>query len=223
MKVERISDNQIKIIVDNNDLAERNIKLSELSFGNPEMIRTLFKDMMEQAMISCDFKTGVDSMFFVEVIPMSADSVMLIVTKTAENKQSTLSNFMGLDSSLNFAPKAKTERQFKQKPLIETNDCSNFMDSDIRIYSFATLDNLALACRTINGMFTGLSSAYKCKDKYYLMLTFDKGTGSKNAILLLNEFGQMVAVSTTSKSYLDEHGEVLISDGAVGVAAAYLC
>ena len=48
MKIEKISDNQIRFTLTGEDLAARQIKLSELAYGT-EKARNLFREMMQQA------------------------------------------------------------------------------------------------------------------------------------------------------------------------------
>ena len=48
MKIEKINDNQIRCTLTRQDLADREIKLSELAYGT-EKAKLLFRDMMQQA------------------------------------------------------------------------------------------------------------------------------------------------------------------------------
>lgn len=48
MKIEKLSDNQIRCTLTRADLAERQLQLSELAYGT-EKARSLFHDMMQQA------------------------------------------------------------------------------------------------------------------------------------------------------------------------------
>ena len=47
MKIEKLSDNQIRCTLTRADLAERQLQLSELAYGT-EKARSLFHDMMQQ-------------------------------------------------------------------------------------------------------------------------------------------------------------------------------
>ena len=55
MKIEKISDNQIRCTLTKEDLASRQIRLTELVYGN-EKTRALFQDMMQQAYYECGFE-----------------------------------------------------------------------------------------------------------------------------------------------------------------------
>ncbi len=79
MKIERISDNQIRCTLTKSDLIERHIKISELTYGS-DKAKDLFRDMMEQANI--DFGFDVDDIpLMIEAIPSSRESIILVITK----------------------------------------------------------------------------------------------------------------------------------------------
>ena len=79
MKIEKVSDNQIRCTLTREDLAERQIKLSELAYGT-EKAKLLFRDMMQQAAYECGFEAE-DIPLMIEAIPLSADTIILIITK----------------------------------------------------------------------------------------------------------------------------------------------
>ena len=55
MKIEKMNDHQIRCTLTSEDLATRNIKLSELAYGS-EKTRALFRDMMQQASFDLDLR-----------------------------------------------------------------------------------------------------------------------------------------------------------------------
>lgn len=79
MKIEKINENQIRCTLTKQDLAERQIKLSELAYGT-EKVKTLFRDMMQQAAYEFGFEAE-DIPLMIEAIPLSADTIILVVTK----------------------------------------------------------------------------------------------------------------------------------------------
>ena len=79
MKIEKINENQIRCTLTKQDLAERQIKLSELAYGT-EKVKTLFRDMMQQAAYEFGFEAD-DIPLMIEAIPLSADTIILVVTK----------------------------------------------------------------------------------------------------------------------------------------------
>lgn len=79
MKIEKVSENQIRCTLTREDLADRQIKLSELAYGT-EKAKSLFRDMMQQAAYECGFEAE-DIPLMIEAIPLSADTIILIITK----------------------------------------------------------------------------------------------------------------------------------------------
>lgn len=93
MKIERINDNQIRCTLTGQDLADRHLQLSELSYGSDKAKR-LFRDMMQQASYELGFEAN-DIPLMIEAIPLSGGSIMLNVTKVEypEELDSRFSNF----------------------------------------------------------------------------------------------------------------------------------
>jgi adapter protein MecA 1/2 len=79
MKIERLNENQIRCTLTREDLQGREIRLSELAYGS-EKARSLFREMMQQAADNFDFEVN-NTPLMIEAIPISADSIILIVTK----------------------------------------------------------------------------------------------------------------------------------------------
>lgn len=79
MKIERLSENQIRCTLTREDLRSREIKLSELAYGS-EKLKQLMHDMMQQAFQDCGFD-ATDTPLMIEAIPLSLDSIILIITK----------------------------------------------------------------------------------------------------------------------------------------------
>ena len=87
MKIEKLSDNQIRCTLTRADLAERQLQLSELAYGT-EKARSLFHDMMQQAAQEFGFEAE-NMPLMIEAIPSSSDSIVLIITKSRIQRNST--------------------------------------------------------------------------------------------------------------------------------------
>ena len=85
MKIERISDNQIRCTLTSLDLSSRGINLAELAYGS-EKARNLFREMIQQAAKEVGFEAE-DIPLMVEAIPLSSESIMLIVTKVEDPEE----------------------------------------------------------------------------------------------------------------------------------------
>ncbi len=79
MKIERINENQIRCTLTSFDLSVRNLNLGELAYGS-EKARNLFREMIQKASNEVGFEAE-DIPLMVEAIPLSNESVMLVITK----------------------------------------------------------------------------------------------------------------------------------------------
>ena len=79
MKIEKVNDNQIRCTLTSEDLASRHLKLSELAYGT-ENAKSLFRDMMQQASYEFGFEAE-DIPLMIEAIPVSTDTIILLITK----------------------------------------------------------------------------------------------------------------------------------------------
>ena len=213
MKIERISETQIKFLLNRSDLLERDLKLTELAYGS-EKTQALFREMMEEASEKCDFKTD-NAPLMIEAIPVSKDSIMIIVTKVTDMED--------LESKFNLLPASKGSAKFKTKPLIEP-EAQSPNEDNISIYSFDALDETAAVASRLSGWFRGNTRLIKNDGRYYLLLQHNGENGQTTETLeaVLNEYGQKHISTVISKYYLAEHGETLIAERAVDILSEYL-
>lgn len=202
MKIERISENQLKLTLTKADLAERKIKLEDL-ISPSERTQKLFRDIMEQALDEEDFISE-NTPLMVEAIPSGGDGIMIIVTKV-NNKEKHA------DEDL---------RRWKKKPM-DTLAHEEEKNSDILIYSFPSLDDVIGVSLRLDGAFKGESAVYKNDGKYFLVMQGDtysteerRGSGA-----LLKEYGQKHISTPLAKYYLLEHGEALLAEQAIKALA----
>lgn len=85
MKIEKINDKQIRCTITREDLASRELKLSDLAYGS-EKTKALFQDMMQMALQ--DFGFEADNIpLVIEAIPLSMDALVLIITKVDDPEE----------------------------------------------------------------------------------------------------------------------------------------
>lgn len=85
MRIEKVNDNQIRCTLTSEDLANRKLKLSELAYGS-DKAKTLFRDMMQQASFEFGFEAE-DIPLMIEAIPVSAECIVLIITKVDDPEE----------------------------------------------------------------------------------------------------------------------------------------
>ena len=111
MKIEKISDNQIRCTLNSSDLTDRQLNLGELAYGS-DKARRLFREMMQQAFNDFGFEAE-DNPLMVEAIPLSNDSIMLIITKVDDPEE--------LDTRFaKFSPSSEEDFSEEEAPAPET-------------------------------------------------------------------------------------------------------
>lgn len=219
MKIEKISETQIKFFLTKEDLEERNLKISELAYAS-DKAQSLFKDVLDQALKEYGFEAS-NIPLMIEAIPVSNESIMIVVSKVTEDNNP--------EDAFALAPPTMEERKFKEKPLIDdfSSDTSETFtisgNENITIYSFKDLDNAIKASLRLSGIYTGTNILCKFEEKYFLILENDNSDDDLTIETLdsvLYEYGQKHTSNVITKYYLYEHGEIIIKEGAIKVLAS---
>ena len=85
MKIEKISERQIRCTLSKKDLIDRELRLSELAYGT-DKAKELFRDMMQQAACELGFEAD-DIPLMIEAIPVSSECLVLVVTKVDDPEE----------------------------------------------------------------------------------------------------------------------------------------
>ena len=85
MRIEKVNEHQIRCTLTREDLATRELKISELAYGT-EKAKTLFRDMMRQAAYECGFEAE-DIPLMIEAIPLNSECIVLIITKVEDPEE----------------------------------------------------------------------------------------------------------------------------------------
>ena len=85
MKIERINENQIRCTLSSFDLSSRDLNIRELAYGS-EKARNLFREMVQKASSEVGFEAD-DIPLMVEAIPLSNESIMLVITKIEDPEE----------------------------------------------------------------------------------------------------------------------------------------
>lgn len=211
MKIERISENQLKLTLTKDDLIERDIKLEDLMQPS-EKTQRLFHDIMEQALDEYDFIEE-NAPMMVEAMPMGMDGITIIVTKVSKEK--------GKRDSAELLSRTPDTHRWKKKPL-DTLERPSEEPSDLLIYSFASLDDVIRLSLQLADTFQGDSALYKNEGRFFLVLQKDSYAAADTAQepeWLLKEYGEKHISSPLAKYYLLEHGEAMIREQALKTLA----
>ena len=241
MKLEKVNDNQIRCTLTKADLADRQLKISELAYGT-EKAKTLFRDMMQQASYEFGFEAE-DIPLMIEAIPLSADCIVLIITKVEDPEEldTRFSNFAPSvheddgDPSIENMIQSFTEgaenvldlfKRLKEESDKLASDGKTAQDKDAeeegelcKVFSFGDLDEITRLAHVLSGFYTGRSSLYKDdRNGRYLLFVLKSNHTREDFNKVCNiasEYGVMENLTDVTIAYLDEHGGLIIKDDAL--------
>ena len=243
MKIEKISDNQIRCTLNKNDLASRKIKISELAYGT-EKAKNLFRDMMQQASYEFGFETD-NLPLMIEAIPMSSESIVLIITKV-EDPEELDTRFSRFSPSYDGEDEEDIEnyedyydmedlfhsdvidsREFQKLSDIaedvtaQTRGNAKDNSSNIRIFSFSDFTTVEKVAFLLKDYYYGENTLYKDEKTgtFYLVLKRSEHQSNDfNRICnTISEYGLRIPFSRERESFFNEHYLVAIKVSALQI------
>ncbi len=207
MKIERINENKIKVLINHSEAKEWNITLKNISENTPE-VQKMFWRAIGMAKESVDFTVD-GAKLFVETIPCDDSGIGMLITKVCnEQELKNAVDSCGYKGKIRHSElKAKTSR---------AGGCRS-------IYRFESFEDVCSAARELKNRYRGLSTLYKMEEKYYLyMVTHDPLTVCETEIIL-SEFAGKVESSQYVHGRLNEHGSIMIENNTIEVMNQYFC
>ncbi|AEI41311.1 genetic competence negative regulator [Paenibacillus mucilaginosus] len=197
MKMERLSQDKIRIFLTFDDLTERGIHKDDMWREIPK-VHELFSEMMDQAYMELGFDaTGP---LAVEVLAMPAQGMMVIVTRGKMNLTHG-------DDTL-------------EDEMEEVYELEVTMDETDQItYAFHDFEDLLRMAKVINPLLIDGGTLYSFKNKWILLLdAVDMEEKRLQSIVaVLSEFGESTSVT---QAMLEEYGKTVIESDAVKVLCA---
>lgn len=202
MKIEKVNDNQIRCTLTKSDLADRELKISELAYGT-EKAKNLFRDMMQQAAFEFGFEAE-DIPLMIEAIPLNSECIVLIITKVddPEELDTRFSKFApsvhdedtdtddnllarGADDVIDLFRRIQEGRVEKNQtpPASEASMAAPAAEkkaapaADVnvtRIFSFPSLNSVVKLAHVLNNFYQGINSLYKNTSDGRYMLVISK-------------------------------------------------
>ncbi|HJD32511.1 MAG TPA: adaptor protein MecA [Candidatus Eisenbergiella stercorigallinarum] len=199
MKIEKVNDHQIRCTLTRADLADRELKISELAYGT-EKAKSLFRDMMQQAAVKFGFEAE-DIPLMIEAIPLNSDCIVLIITKVEDPEEldTRFSKFApsvhdddslddmiqelneGADDVLDLFRRIHEGRAASQAGTKEAQKPSSDTDADkkgkeenlriSRVFSFDSLRHITRLAHILEGSYGGSNSLYKDAARGRYLLT----------------------------------------------------
>lgn len=244
MKIEKVNENQIRCTLTREDLASRELKISELAYGT-EKAKRLFRDMMQQANFEFGFEAE-DIPLMIEAIPLNAECIVLIITKVEDPEE--------LDTRFSrFAPHVTEDDDYDEddeeydgddtrevldlfRKLQETapepvapskspapSETSSQEKLRTRIFSMDSLHQVMAAAKVTGSGFHGQSTLYKDDrtGKYLLVLTQGESPREDfdRTSNMISEYGSLQRALPAGRTFLEEHYEALVPENALQLLA----
>ncbi|CAM3124228.1 genetic competence negative regulator [Paenibacillus lupini] len=195
MKIERLSQDKIRIFLTFDDLLERGIQKEDMWREIPK-VHDLFSEMMEQAYSELGFDAS--GPLAVEVFALPAQGMVVIVTR---GKMNGVSDERATDDE-------DTEDEIYEMEV-------TMEQSDIVMYSFRDFEDVINVCKQLQAAsLTEDGRLYSYNGRYILALEPALiETARHNAVIaLLAEYGEATSVTY---AMLEEYGKVIMPSQAV--------
>ncbi|MBQ7743833.1 MAG: adaptor protein MecA [Lachnospiraceae bacterium] len=237
MKIERINENSIALTMDSSELKDRNLKLTDLTYGS-EKSKELLVELAKIAKNELDF--NIDSPIAVEAVPLRDGNIKLIITKVY-NPDELDSRFSRFTPAKNdFVPFAimqllestidKFEDALKGGSGNNLNSTDNLNKLEIRsdkdivcIFEFDEIDKASDATKNVsNKDYESVFYKDEKNNKYFLVISIKSGV-SKDELSDFNkvcntlaEYGKKMEGNIgINKAYYDEHYKIIIKEKAL--------
>ncbi|MGG1635672.1 genetic competence negative regulator [Paenibacillus sp. MCAF9] len=195
MKIERLSQDKIRIFLTFDDLLERGIQKDDMWREIPK-VHELFSEMMDQAYSELGFDAS--GPLAVEVFALPAQGMVVIVTRGKMNSH---------------AGDRPTEDDDTEDEIYEME--VTLEQSDIVMYSFRDFEDVISVCKQLlSSTLTEDGRLYSYHGKYILALepALIEASRHNAVIALLAEYGEATSVTY---AMLEEYGKVIIPETAV--------
>ncbi|MFC5467803.1 genetic competence negative regulator [Cohnella suwonensis] len=190
MRMERLSQDKIRIFLTFDDLTERGIQKEDMWREIPK-VHELFSEMMDQAYNELGFDAS--GPLAVEVFAMPAQGMVVIVTRGKLERDSD----------------AHTEDEEEVYELEVTLE-----QSEAIIYRFRDIEDAIGAAKTLVGRMTEEGRMYRYQNQW--VLCFDPAgmeTSEYHALIaVLAEYGEATSITP---AVLEEYGKLIIASNAV--------
>ena len=197
MKIEKLTENKIRIIVNSYDLENKNLDFKAL------LSRTLdsqgfFLDMLEKAKTEVGFNTD-GCKILVEAFSTTDEYLIFTITKYVD----------------------KSNTQTGKRPKVKMKNLN--ISATKAIYKLDNFDVFCDLCTYLNNNFSNITKISKCSslylynNNYYLLIRNNNISKDimQNFYISISEFLSMANLSSNFENKLFEHGKAIIKNNAI--------
>lgn len=206
MRIEKINENKIKVLIDVDEAREWNVDIKSISANTPE-IQDMFRTAIKLAERDAEFFVD-GAKLFIEAIPDKMDGFGMLITKVFS--EGDLSRAI---DNCSYKGRIKRTRLKPESPAHSV--------IGKRIFKFNDFDNVCHAADAISREFFGISTLYKLGGEYYMLLIPQDRLLMLDIEKIMLEFSERQEKTLISHGRLNELAEVMIKDNAVEILAEY--
>lgn len=206
LKIEKISDNMIKVTISLKELEERDIDFQSLA-RNPEAAQELLWDMMELAEMQYGFDFSNVHVAF-EPICDFIEGFIITITQ--------------IDEDMDFEFLHRHLKNKIRRRSVKTNKRARRIIYPVKmVYCFESLEDVCDLAGKIHDKYSGDSSLYKLANRYYLFLESTQPINYTKLELLSGEYGRRIRNTVYYEGYLNEYGDIMIKKDAINILYQY--
>lgn len=198
MKIEKLTENKIRIILKQEDLKDKSINLTNIFLAVPES-QKFFLEILNKAKKEVNFNTD-GYKLLIETYAEYDDIFVFIITKYLEQISKS------------------------QKKHLTVKRNHHFPNLSYAVYKFSNFDNFCNLCISLKqnnkinlkGLFK-TSTLYFYNNTYYLVIENINASHKSLNIFnnLLSEFSTFMSYDINFSSKLKEHGKIIIKNNAI--------
>ena len=227
MKIERLSENQMRFTVWRQELEDNDIDISDIAGNKSGKADELLKMLMNRAKDEFGFEPE-SAPLVVEAMQVDQECMVFLVTKLEEGaeidpKYEYIQKLKeGLKQNINLLSPSKepTVEGFIERPA-EKEKKDNILP--YVIYTFTDIEKLITVAKKTEYFYRSNNTLYITPDDvtYFLVASHNNNTDGEFRLLCrqLREFGKPYDFNYATKYYMDEHYRLVIRDSALQVLA----
>lgn len=210
MKIEKLTDNKIRVIINSNDLELNNLNIHTIMSKNLES-QDIFLDILKKAEKEVDFKTE-GYKLLIEAFSLSDDFCVFMITKYNKNEE-----------------KSDNSNKHNYKKLTAKKKDFYYISKNM-VYDFKDFETFCNFCSFLNNMhqfdinkFCRNVSLYSYNNTFYLILS-DINMEYKYKNTFLSSIAEFAKISNHTKNFsskLLEHGKPVIKNNAITICTQY--
>ncbi|MBO5364722.1 MAG: adaptor protein MecA [Clostridia bacterium] len=205
MKIERVTENRIKVMIDGQEAEKFNLSFQNISQYTPEAQR-LLRIVIKMAKENIDFSVDGAKLFVEAVRDEDWDGFGMMITRVSSDED--------LKEAISNCSYRGTLKRTRLK-------LGKDIEEEKQIFCFSDFENACMAAEELMTHFSGFSSLYKYQSRFYLCLIPDGKETVKRTETILLEFGEKVENSRYMQGRLNEYGELMIPQRAIEVMKEY--